>query len=216
VQEIFISGSTLQLLPEKAVYLQDSRSLLVADVHLGKSETFQKLGIPIPNRVNQETIDRLKTLCTRLQPAQMIILGDLFHSRLGLVAEVFNAWSMFLASVEVEVKLIVGNHDRALTSQLQQFSMEFVKHAIQLENLWLSHEPDSQSHNLNICGHIHPYLKIKNRLDNFRLPCFYLDANKKQLMLPSFGSFTGGYEVQLTQGVIAYVIAENSVIPFAA
>lgn len=216
MQEICVLGVDLQLLPEKAIYLQQSHSLLVADVHLGKSETFQRFGIPIPNQVNQETLDRLQRLCDRVNPDELIILGDLFHSQLALVAEVQDAWSSFLAHVEAEVKLIVGNHDRALISQLQPFSMECVKDAIALENLWLSHEPDSQSHNLNICGHIHPCLKIKTRLDNLRLPCFYLDKNQNQLMLPSFGAFTGGYEVELKPGTIAYVVAEDAVIPFAA
>ena len=216
MQEICVLGVDLQLLPEKAVYLQHSHSLLVADVHLGKSETFQRFGIPIPNQVNQETLDRLQCLCDRFNPEHLIILGDLFHSHLALVAEVQDAWSSFLAHVGTKVKLIVGNHDRSLISQLQSFSMECIKDAIALENLWLSHEPDSQSHNLNICGHIHPCLRIRTRLDNLRLPCFYLDKNQKQLMLPSFGGFTGGYEVELKPGAIAYVVAEDAVIPFAA
>jgi metallophosphoesterase superfamily enzyme len=48
-----------------------------------------------------------------------------------------------------------------------------------------------------------------------RLPCFYLEHHKNLLILPSFGEFTGGYEVELKQNATAYVVVENSVLAFA-
>ncbi len=219
MQTIQILGTELQLLPQKAIYVPSLKSLLVSDVHLGKSETFQALGVPISNQVNQATLDRLQVLCDRHQPDHLFILGDLFHSKQALVEEVLEQWFNFLAVVQIDVKLIVGNHDRALVPTLQQLSLTCLTDPIQIDALVLSHEPIPQSAAnqpaLNICGHVHPCVRLKTRLDTLRLPCFYLNNAEKSLILPSFGEFTGGYEVPLVRHTIAYAIAEDQVISFA-
>lgn len=214
MMEITVLGTRLKLLPEKAIYVESLNSLLVSDVHLGKSETFQSLGVPIPNQVNQETLDRLEKLCTQFAPENLIILGDLFHSNYALVAEVLEPWSNFVESIPSKVQFLVGNHDRRLMTQLKQLSIECLTEALQFENLLLSHEPCVGDEYLNVCGHIHPCVQIKTRLDQIRLPCFYLDRTQNLLILPSFGAFTGGHNVQLKRGAIAYAIAEDSIIAF--
>lgn len=212
---VTLLGNSLQLLPEKAIYIKRLKALLVSDVHLGKSETFQALGVPIPNTVNQATLSRLRVLCSQFELDYLFILGDLFHSKYALAAEVLDGWSKFSASVQANVQLIVGNHDRALVPKLEQ-SVDCILDAVQIDNLLLSHIPQPQPNCVNICGHVHPCLRLKTKLDNLRLPCFYLDQSENLLILPSFGEFTGGYEVTLTAGTIAYVIAENTVVPFAS
>ena len=212
--EVEIFQTKLQLLPEKAVYVEALNSLLVSDVHLGKSETFQAAGIPIANTVNQQTLDRLRSLLTHFQPAQLLILGDLFHSKYALVDEVLDAWKTFLSGINSTVTLIVGNHDRTLVQQLQHLPLNIHTDSLQIENLLLSHEPESQSQTLNICGHIHPCVRIRTKLDDLRLPCFYLDQTQNVLMLPSFGEFTGGYEMPLKRGAIAYTIVEQQIVAF--
>jgi len=81
-------GICLELLAERAIYVPALELLLVADVHLGKSETFQAAGIPVPSTVNQGTLDRLQQLCSTYQPGRLVILGDLLHSKLALTDEV--------------------------------------------------------------------------------------------------------------------------------
>lgn len=211
---IAISGLTLQLLPDKAIYIASLEMLLVSDIHLGKSETFQSLGIPIANHVNQVTIDRLHHLCTTLQPKTLIILGDLFHSQYGLVEDVLTRWNDFLNSIVAEVKLVIGNHDRQLIHRLGKHSMECFTDVIQINHLILSHHPAPQPQCLNICGHIHPCIRIKTRLDNLRLPCFFLNKTTHVLVLPSFGEFTGGHEMKLTKQSIAYAIVEDAIVAF--
>lgn len=214
MQEITLFGMTLHLLPERALYLSQQNILLVSDVHLGKSETFQALGVPIPNSINQVNLDRLHRLCMQFQPKTLIILGDLFHSKLGLVDEVIDAWLKFIRSIDARVVLLVGNHDRPLLSTVQQLSMDCVQEAIQLDNLILSHEPNPQPDCLNICGHVHPCVRIQTKLDRLRLPCFYVDHSRRLLMLPSFGEFTGGHDLPITSDSTAYVIVEQTIVTF--
>ncbi len=207
------SGVNLTLLPEKAVYIDTLRALLVSDVHLGKSETFQAQGIPIPNHVNQETLDRLQTLCIATRPAQLIILGDLFHSRMALDNAMLSQWSRFLEAIALPVVLIIGNHDRPLLPLLATLPITCHRESLPLASLILSHDPHPTPDNcLNICGHIHPCLRLSTGLDRLRLPCFHFDRAQRMLTLPAFGEFTGGYEVQLNNNSTAYVIAENTVI----
>lgn len=212
-QELTVGETRLQLLPEKAVYVEAMRSLLVSDVHLGKSETFQRYGVPVSSQVNQATLDRLQRLCERVKPECLWILGDLFHSQEGLVDEVIEAWLTFLNQVQVRTYLILGNHDRPSADVLSQLSLECFTEAVVAEKLVLSHEP-CETQALNICGHLHPCLRLKTRLDDLRLPCFYWEPVHCRLTLPSFGEFTGGYEVSLANQAVAYGIAEDQIIPF--
>ncbi len=211
---ITIAQHTLHLLSAKALYVEDLNTLLVSDVHLGKSETFQAHGIPIPNQVNRSTLDRLTALCQTHAVQHLYILGDLFHSRAALTDSVLTEWRQFVQAIAANICLIIGNHDRALIPHLQTLDIEYVCDSIQWGGLLLSHEPECHPVHLNICGHVHPCLKIKTKLDQLRLPCFYWEKSHNRLTLPSFGEFTGGYEVSISTDAIAYVIADDAVIPF--
>lgn len=215
MEQITVGDLTLQLLPQRAVYIEALRILLVADVHLGKSETFQHYGIPVPSLVNQTTLDRLQSLCCHYQPDKLWILGDLFHSHHGLIDSVIETWLRFLEHTQVPVQLILGNHDRHLQDRLSSLSVQCFFEVVETQGLILSHEPCAltDQHKLNLCGHIHPCIRLAGGGDRLRLPCFFWEPQPGRLTLPAFGEFTGGYEIRLAAGAIAYSIAEDQVIP---
>lgn len=206
----------LELLPERAAYLPDWKALLVSDVHLGKSETFQHYGIPIPGQVNEGTLARLRQARDRTGATQLFVLGDLFHSRWSLVDAVIETWLRFLETTQLSVTLVLGNHDQGLAAALEPLSIRCCPAALPLASLLLSHGPQSSPDRLNICGHVHPCVRLGGPQDRLRLPCFYWEAAPARLTLPAFGDFTGGCEVALGPGAIAYVIADDQVIPFTA
>lgn len=215
--EIRLFDVRLQLLEERALYLPETKALLVADVHLGKAETLQALGIPISNSVNTENLEQLRQLCCQLQPEALFILGDLFHSRAALVPEVLAAWAAFLAGIEAAVTLIVGNHDRPLVAKLPPLAMATHTAGVVLGSVLLSHEPEQKhSLDLNICGHVHPVLRLRSQADCLRLPCFFLEHAPRRLTLPSFGAVTGGYEVAPRGNDCAYVVCDGEAIAFEA
>lgn len=215
--EICLFDQRLQLLDDKALYLPAVGALLVSDVHLGKAETFQSFGIPIASQVNEENLDRLRQLCRQTKPKKLFVLGDLFHSKKSLVPEVLIDWDTFLKETAAEVCLIVGNHDRHLVSSLPPMAMETQVDAVRVGPFLLSHEPE-RAHEaaVNICGHIHPVVKLRSRTDSLRLPCFFVEHDHKRLTLPSFGEFTGGCEVALLGNTCAYVACEGEAIVFDA
>lgn len=213
--EICLFDHRLQLLDDKALYVPAQAALLVSDVHLGKAETFQSMGIPIASPINQENLTRLRQLVVQTQPKELFILGDLFHSRQSLVPEVLTSWDTFLKETCINVSLIIGNHDCRLIDSLPPLPMNYQVEAVALGSFLLSHEPENQHDAaLNICGHIHPVLQLTSRTDSLRLPCFFVERHHRRLTLPAFGEFTGGYEVDLIENTCAYVACEGEVISF--
>jgi len=218
MQTIQFGNIELWLLPERAIYVPTLKLLLVSDVHLGKSETFQQAGIPIPSDINTSNLKRLQALETKFRPEQVWVLGDLFHARQGMGEGLLQTWNRFVEDIDATIHLILGNHDRSLISLLEPFHITCHTHPVTQSLLILSHEPDPERESpwdhLNLCGHIHPCIKVQSRLDSLRLPCFFLDRAQNLLILPSFGEFTGGYEVTPTEDTVIYAIADQSIIPF--
>lgn len=215
--EIVLFNHRLKLLDDRALYLPAEEALLVSDVHLGKAETFQSLGIPISSAVTEENLERLRSLLTQTHAKKLFILGDLFHSRRSLVPEVLTSWEIFLKETGIKTTLIVGNHDRKLISALPPLAMTCQIEAVTMGSFLLSHEPESTHQAaLNICGHIHPVVRLRSRTDSLRLPCFFVEPDHRRLTLPSFGEFTGGYEIDLSGNTCAYVMCEGEAITFKA
>lgn len=210
-----INDFQLTLLPERAVYIEAIDTLLVSDVHLGKSETFQHFGIPISSQVNLATLNRLRQVCDRTQASNLWILGDLFHSQAGLVEPVIDGWLHFLNDTQVSAHLVLGNHDRALVKTLEQLSLTCHTEAVITDCAIFSHEPWPQTDQLNICGHVHPVVRLQGGGDRLRLPCFFWEAPLQRLTLPAFGEFTGGYEMAIRPQTVAFAIASDRVVPFA-
>lgn len=84
MSELHWHGHHLNLLGEGALWDPQQQLLLLADVHLGKAETFQASGIPLPSDGDAANLNRLLDLAHRLRPREVLVLGDLIHSRLGL------------------------------------------------------------------------------------------------------------------------------------
>lgn len=209
-----LNQTELLLLPQKAIYVASLEALLVSDIHLGKSETFQRYGVPISSQVNRATLQGLEKLCGQFQPESLWILGDLFHARAGITDEVIDQWLTFLHRTGVTAHLILGNHDRPLQDLLHQLSVTCFLEAFETHGLLLSHEPQPGCELINLCGHTHPCFRLNSGCDRLRLPCFHWEARQHRLTLPSFGEFTGGYDVRLATGDVAYVVADHEVVAF--
>src|SRR3954466_1055908 len=78
--KLLLQNHSFELLPERALYNSETRSLIIADMHLGKAAHFRKNGIAIPQQSAQKDYQRLKVLIEELEPEEVIFLGDLFHS----------------------------------------------------------------------------------------------------------------------------------------
>ncbi|MEB3275778.1 MAG: ligase-associated DNA damage response endonuclease PdeM [Cyanobacteriota bacterium] len=198
-------GEELLLLGERAIWDPDRRTLLVADLHLGKAETFQAHGIPVPSDGDLETLNALIALAVRWQPEEIVVLGDLIHSRLGLTSELRQKLDALPTLLGCPLRLIGGNHDRgSWIAGLRQDP------PVALGPWWLSHEPDPRAGRLNLCGHLHPVALVGRGNNRLRLPCFSLDQGLQRLALPAFGRLTGGHPA--AQGERIWLVADGAVV----
>ena len=200
-------GHGLQLLAERALWDPQQRLLLLADLHLGKAESFQASGVPLPSDGDLANLNRLLSLAHRLRPALVVVLGDLIHGPLGLTAELRQKLAALPALLGCPLQLVEGNHERGSWIEgLEALPPQ------QAGPLWLSHGPATppQDGLLNVCGHLHPVAQVGQGAHRLRLPCFALDRRQGRLLLPAFGELTGGHPCP--KGMERWGIADGEVL----
>ncbi|HEV7914693.1 MAG TPA: DEAD/DEAH box helicase, partial [Albitalea sp.] len=75
-----VGGHSLTLLPQKAAFLDDVKTLLIADAHIGKAVSFRRWGVPVPRGTTTETLTALGDLVRQAGALRVVFLGDLLHS----------------------------------------------------------------------------------------------------------------------------------------
>ena len=117
-------------------------------------------------------------------------MGDLFHSKFSIDKTLQKKVENLPKLLQINVELVLGNHDAGCDiKNIKIFDIKKTK------NIIFSHEPVDLADNriLNICGHYHPKLYLRNKGDSLSFRCFGMDKNKNTLFLPAFGDLTGGY-----------------------
>ncbi len=207
------AGHELLIFRERAVYWPAQRSLLVSDLHLGKTATFRAQGIPVPEGGTETDLARLRHLLEWTGADTLTILGDFFHGPLAnsfSVRESFQRWREALASLRIE--LIPGNHDRKCRDLPAPWGITLLPAVVERAGCWLSHqllaEPKRRP---NIYGHLHPVWRAIDKSSGYtcKLACFVLSQDT--LLLPAFGTFTGGKPVNTAHQQI-YACTENSLL----
>ena len=99
----------LLLLPQKAIYWQQEKTLIAADVHLGKVGHFRKAGIAVPRDMEQNDLAVLSDLIDEHRPDKLLFLGDLFHSDMNADWDWFVFWRRQFP--KLQITLVRGNHD---------------------------------------------------------------------------------------------------------
>ncbi len=181
---------SLEMLPSKALFLPHTNELLICDIHLGKAEYFQQNGISLTNNSDQQNLLRIKNIVENYRPKKLIILGDLFHSKYSISESLKRKVENLSESLNIKIELIIGNHD--IGCKVKNITFLDYKRS---RNFIFSHEPIAKLENniLNICGHYHPKIILKNSKDKLSFKCFAMDEKNNILYLPAFGDLTGGY-----------------------
>ncbi len=180
----------LEMLPSRALFLPETKELLICDIHLGKAEYFQQNGIPLTNNSDKNNFGRINKIVKKYSPEKLIILGDLFHSKYSIDKTLQKKVENLPELLGTNIELVLGNHD--VGCDIENIKILNIK---KIKNITLSHEPIklTDKNRLNICGHYHPKLYLKNSGDNLSFRCFAMDLKNNILYLPAFGDLTGGY-----------------------
>jgi DNA ligase-associated metallophosphoesterase len=190
-----MSFGSLVLSCHKVVFDPAHSALFVADVHLGKAATFRSLGVPVPAGTTQDNLDRLSAAIASFQPASIYFLGDLLHAKAAHNPELLNKFEAWRTQhAHIEMTLIRGNHDSKAGDPPAGLNISVVEEPFTLGGFALCHHPQTVPGALVLAGHEHPVVVLNGKgRSRARLPCFYLKSD--QLVLPSFGAFTGGFQV---------------------
>ena len=101
----------LILLPQKAIYFKKYKTLLAADLHIGKTAHFRNAGIPVPTELAFVDLNILSDLFDdfNLDIERFIILGDLFHAEVNIDWRILKEWRDNYNHIKIQ--LVKGNHD---------------------------------------------------------------------------------------------------------
>jgi uncharacterized protein len=207
----------LSLLIERAAWHAESRTLWVADVHLGKAAAYRALGQPAPAGSTRENLNRLSALVDVYRAERLVFLGDLFHARVShaSTSKLFLEWRD--RHRDLSIVLVRGNHDLwagdpALHMRIEMASEPYASGAIEGRHHPLDEgEALVQEGATVLAGHIHPAVRLHGPgRDSMRFPCFLLQG--RQIVLPAFGEFTGGASFSFSSPMRFCAITEAGLI----
>ncbi|MEM9825529.1 MAG: ligase-associated DNA damage response endonuclease PdeM [Planctomycetota bacterium] len=207
------AGRNFRLLAPGGVYWETQNLLMVADTHFGKEATFRSASIPVPRGSTRETIRRTSKLIDQVQPATVVVLGDLFHHRTSLSDETIQALDeCFVRHAVTRWVLVRGNHDRGLGKLPAHWPLEDAGEAWDLNGVRMQHHPADPPGDAELlfCGHLHPAVRLNSRSASLgKLPCFW--KSKQTIVLPAIGDFTGTAKIRPGKQDQVYVVADDEV-----
>ena len=205
-----VSNQRLVLSADRCIYWEDEQTLLLSDMHIGKSAHFRKAGIAIPQQVFQEDLHRFFQQVHLFSPKQIIVTGDFFHSFANQEHDWFSKWRAVLDNVKII--LVKGNHEILTNSAYADLGIEIVEKELHLGPFHFSHEllNEKTTTHFSFVGHTHPGIKINGKgKQSFVFPCFYFKND--YCILPAFSKFTGKFLVVPQKNETAYAIVGNGV-----
>lgn len=206
--DVEIKGEKFLLLSDKAIYWQKKKALLIADLHIGKVTHFRNNNIAIPQGAAEKNFERLESLILKHKPSTVYFLGDLFHSFYN------KEWEKLVFTLakypKIKFELITGNHDILKEEHYITAGLHCVMER-QIGSFMLTHHPENHEGLYNLCGHIHPGVKMKGAARQYiKLPCFFFGEN--QGILPAFGNFTGTAALKIKEADQVYAIFNGQVM----
>jgi DNA ligase-associated metallophosphoesterase len=197
-----LRGQQLWLSPDRCIYWEEEESLILSDLHFGKTGHFRKAGIAVPQSVYREDLLRLLCQIQYFRPRRLLVVGDLFHSRENKELALFLKWRDDFP--DLGIHLIQGNHDILHDSWYAKAAIELSREELTVGPFSFVHdiediesgkagfgeaiEPGVNSYYFS--GHLHPGIRIRGMgRQSLQFPCFYFGSD--YAVLPAFGRWTG-------------------------
>jgi DNA ligase-associated metallophosphoesterase len=210
-----LKDQTLWLSPERCIFWEEEKALILSDLHLGKTGHFRKSGIGVPQNLFKEDLQRLFAQVQFFKPTQLLIVGDLFHSYANKEMDMFLKWRNDLP--QLQMRLIRGNHDILAKKFYTETNIEVTKQKLSVSNFCFTHdinetcEEEAGNTNFTFSGHVHPGIYMNGiGKQSLRFPCFYF--TKEYAILPAFSHFTGLYKIKPQKNDKVFALVENDVV----
>jgi DNA ligase-associated metallophosphoesterase len=215
-----IKERQLWLTADGCIFWEEQKTLIVSDLHFGKTGHFRKSGIAVPQAVYREDLHRLVMQIQYFQPRQLIVVGDLFHSDANKELELFKKWRSNFPGLGIQ--LIKGNHDILLEEWYENCEIILSAKTLVVDGLCFIHDIEHirntaemgfspVSVNYFFSGHIHPGIRVNGAgRQSICLPCFYF--GEQYAVIPAFSRFTGMALIHPTRHENVFAIVENTVV----
>lgn len=207
------AGESLVLHPEGAIHWPRRSTLIIADTHFGKDAYFRRAGMAVPQGALVDDLLRLDRLLAHTQADRLVILGDVIHAQPAPGADWIDSVSRWRAShPDLDWLAVAGNHDAGWTPPAA-WRLDWHTNPIDDAPLRLQHEPATGTGRHVLAGHWHPVMRLRGGGEQARLAVFAVRSDC--VVLPAFGSFTGGAEVT-ADGFRGYALVDDRVMPLPA
>ena len=196
--DIDFCGCRLRALGSGALFWPDAQTLVVGDLHLGRAArgALRRGSALLPPYEGRDTLARLGTDLAATRAKRVICLGDSFDdARLPPDAE--TALSLTRLAEGRDWVWIAGNHDPRLPEPEPDAAAPCpavpgrIAPELGLSPLILRHIPAAGAKG-EVSAHLHPKITLQLGRERLRRPCFLLGRDR--LMLPAYGSYTGGLD----------------------
>jgi putative SbcD/Mre11-related phosphoesterase len=221
----------------RAVWLEEWRTLAVADLHLGYAWAHRAEGQLLPVDIREDSTERLARLLDRYPAREVVLLGDIIHRAVDVPA-LHTELRMLTQTIgeRAQLRLIGGNHDRELAATLASAGIaleveasatvgpHLLLHGDERDEAAATARPSAQiSHGGRIIfGHEHPALTLSDGVaSHVKCPCFL--AGPGILILPAFSRWAAGGDVRNGRflspyarqrpGEVAIAIAAGKLMP---
>jgi DNA ligase-associated metallophosphoesterase len=204
--------------PDGAWVDETHRVGFVADLHLGKGTAFRRAGVAVPEGGTEADLERLSCLVDRHGLDELWVLGDLVHAPASRSPELdrrMRAWRA--RHPEVRLHLVRGNHDRRSGDPPREWGFAVHDAPAECHGLMLLHEPpwaggpELGERVPALAGHLHPVLRVRSgRGPGLRARAFWWHAGV--LVLPAFGTFTGGARIDPSPSDRLFAVGPDTVV----
>ena len=214
---------TISLSGHGGAWLPRSRTLVVADVHIGYARAARRRGGYLPSAERaSDAAQRALGAASDLGASSLVIAGDVRHStRDADVAEHAEVLA-FLQQLRsaLDVTLVPGNHDRGAAARYGH-EVYVAAEPLIVDDVAIMHAPPtSPPGQWTVCGHLHPSTVVRDETGaGARFPCALVGDHV--VVLPAFSDWAGGVTASrlrrsLFPGVwAAYPIAGGEVFAMA-
>jgi DNA ligase-associated metallophosphoesterase len=204
------AGETFLATASGALFWKAREALLVADLHLEKASWFARLGQLLPPYDSHATLTALADEVERTGATRLYCLGDSFHDRFGCDRLPSDSRALLEAlTSRLDWTWIVGNHDPGFADHCGGTIVQ----EVEVAGIILRHEALSNDPRAEISGHFHPKLRLNLNGRRIARRCFV--ASDRKLILPAFGSLTGGLDARHPEIIRAISGEAVALVPVA-
>lgn len=207
----------------RVLFLTDTRTLVIADLHLGYAWAHRHAGNLLPVTPGEEALGRMERLLEAYAPRELVLLGDIVH-RAVPVAELKAMLRDSLCPLgkRVQLRLVAGNHDRRLGKLLAECGVETeLVREVECGPHLLAHGDEADADRAAelrerarsrggrvIIGHEHPAVTVSDFVAmSAKCPCFLV--GEAVLVLPAFSAWAAGSDARAGRWMSPFAQGES-------